>query len=98
MSKNQAYIIDSYRVTEDQFEYVYKLTAGLNLVTRQFFCHVLASALLRLVGQGETDDAWIPVSSSLIKERLRGARWLALEKRGLVEVKDYSRAESRSRE
>ena len=90
------YIITTYRVTEEQYAYVCSMTAGLNERTRRLFCHILASTLLKLSGVGE--GMWVPVASELIKAKLRGASWQALEKRGLIEATGYSIAAHRSRE
>jgi hypothetical protein len=96
MVETKGYFIDSYRVTEEQYRYIEKLTAGFNKSTRRLFCHILASTLLKLSGLGA--GAWTPVASELIKTKLRGASWQALEKRGLIEATGFSIAEHRSRE
>ena len=92
----KGYFIDSYRVTQEQYRYIDKLTARLNKSTRRLFCHILASSLLKLSGLGE--GVWVPVASELIKAKLRGARWLVLEQRGLIEATGFSIIEHRSRE
>jgi len=83
-------------VTEEQYDYLRRLTTGLNAQTRRLFFHILASTLLKLAGA--VDGAWVPVASELVKAKLRGASWRALENRKLIEATGYSIVEHRSRE
>lgn len=86
----EAYIIHTYPCIKIQLDYINKLTEGLNKSTRHLFCHILASNLIQW---GEA----APISSVLIDKSLRGASWVALQDRDLIEVTMYSESEGRSR-
>lgn len=85
---SEAYIQKSFKVLEDQYQFMANETAGLDPDTSHFVSHVLVSTIHRL--NNRADSLASPISSLLIRKELPKARVLDARERGLVNITPHS--------
>jgi|GEM_PF-4326276 len=94
--KKEAFIITSFTVTKEQFDYIQGLTDGLNDDIVRLFRHILASTFI----QSKDYDGIVPVSAILIRKKLPKAEfpaWTILQERELMTYIDSSQKDNKSR-
>ena len=92
----QGYIIHTNAVVKSVKELVWDgLLSGLDNNTKHLFAHILKG---HEINSKEDKQGWIPISSKLIEDKLRGANWKELVTRELIEVSSYSKVQGYSRE
>jgi hypothetical protein len=91
-------IIKSFKGRLEVYEYLRRLTDGLNEQTYQLFVHIYVSTILKRNGD-DPDDLFSPIPVLTIREFIgRSYQWRELRDRGLIDIRPYWKAKGRCRE